>query len=86
MLALFLDLEFKKHVYRFYLAFLPSSPMSWGSWILILVYPAALLLGLGSLDRGPVESPPDAEGESPPDESDSILPVIWGYEERGYGC
>jgi formate-dependent nitrite reductase membrane component NrfD len=49
MLALFLDLEYKMHVYRFYLAFKPASPMSWGSWILIVVYPVAFLLGAGSL-------------------------------------
>lgn len=49
MLALFLDLELKRHVARFYLAFQATSPMSWGSWILLFVYPAALLLGLGSL-------------------------------------
>jgi protein NrfD len=48
--ALFLDLENKLHVFRFYLAFVPASPMSWGSWLLILVYPALLMLGLGSLD------------------------------------
>jgi formate-dependent nitrite reductase membrane component NrfD len=47
--ALFLDLEFKAHVYRFYLGFLPGSPMSWGSWILVAVYPLALFMGLGSL-------------------------------------
>ncbi len=47
--TLFLDLEFKLHVYRFYLAFRPHSPMSWGAWILLLVYPAGLLLALGSL-------------------------------------
>ncbi len=47
--ALFLDLENKLHVFRFYLAFKPTSPMSWGSWILLLVYPALLLLGLGSM-------------------------------------
>lgn len=52
MLALFLDLENKLHVYRFYLAFQPASPMSWGSWILLLVYPIALLLGIGSLSEG----------------------------------
>lgn len=46
MVALFLDLEHKTHVLRFYFAFLPKSPMSWGSWILMLVYPAGLLLGL----------------------------------------
>ncbi len=46
MVALFLDLEFKLHVYRFYLSFEAASPMSWGSWILLLVYPAGLLLWL----------------------------------------
>lgn len=50
MVALFLDLEFKRHVLRFYFAFHPTSPMSWGSWVLILVYPAGLLLWLALLD------------------------------------
>ena len=49
MLALFLDLEYKRHVYRFYLAFEWTSPMSWGSWILLAIYPAAILLGLAGL-------------------------------------
>lgn len=49
MLALFLDLEHKLYTFRFYLAFEPTSPMSWGSWILVLVYPVAFLLGMGSL-------------------------------------
>jgi formate-dependent nitrite reductase membrane component NrfD len=49
MLALFLDLEFKLHVFRFYLAFRVTSPMSWGSWILLAIYPATLLLGLAEL-------------------------------------
>jgi formate-dependent nitrite reductase membrane component NrfD len=49
MLALFLDLELKQHVYRFYAIFRPSSPMSWGAWILVLIYPAALLLGMADL-------------------------------------
>jgi formate-dependent nitrite reductase membrane component NrfD len=40
MLALFLDLEHKLYVWRLYLTFEPASPMSWGSWILLLVYPA----------------------------------------------
>ena len=39
MLALFLDLAHKLYVWRVYLAFEPTSPMSWGSWVLILVYP-----------------------------------------------
>ncbi len=44
--ALFLDLSQKLHVFRFYLAFRPTSPMSWGAWILVLVYPVGLLLWL----------------------------------------
>ena len=51
MVALFLDLGFKVHVYRFYLAFQPASPMSWGAWILMVIYPAAGLMGLGSLSE-----------------------------------
>ncbi|MDY7033741.1 MAG: NrfD/PsrC family molybdoenzyme membrane anchor subunit, partial [Thermodesulfobacteriota bacterium] len=34
MLALFLDLEHKLYVWRFYTTFQITSPMSWGSWIL----------------------------------------------------
>jgi protein NrfD len=40
--ALFLDLANKFQVWRLYLTFKVSSPMSWGSWILMLVYPALL--------------------------------------------
>ena len=47
--ALFLDLAHKLHVWRFYLAFRWTSPMSWGAWILILVYPASLGLALAGL-------------------------------------
>lgn len=46
MLVLLLDLEQPSRVYRFYLAFVPSSPMSWGAWILLGVYPASIALGL----------------------------------------
>ena len=42
MFALFLDLEYKVHVWRMYTTFRITSPMSWGSWILILVYPALI--------------------------------------------
>ncbi|KAB2964954.1 MAG: polysulfide reductase [Thermoanaerobaculia bacterium] len=42
MLALFLDLEHKAFVWRLYTTFEPRSPMSWGAWILVLVYPALL--------------------------------------------
>ncbi len=50
MLALFLDLGVRHHVWRFYLAFRWTSPMSWGAWILLVVYPAAILFGLATLD------------------------------------
>jgi protein NrfD len=40
--ALFLDLANKPQVWRLYTTFQPTSPMSWGSWILLLVYPALL--------------------------------------------
>ena len=46
MLALFIDLENKLHVFRFYTAFRLTSPMSWGAWILLLIYPATILYGL----------------------------------------
>ena len=52
MAALFLDLEHKAFVWRFYLAFRWTSPMSWGAWILLLVYPASLLTALAALDEG----------------------------------
>lgn len=43
MVALFLDLEHKAYVWRLYTTFEVLSPMSWGAWILVLVYPAILL-------------------------------------------
>ena len=49
MLALLLDLGSKLHVFRFYTAFQPASPMSWGAWILVAVYPATIALGLARL-------------------------------------
>jgi len=50
MLFLLLDLAYPLHVHRFYMTFQPTSPMSWGAWILLLVYPALVLLGLSGLD------------------------------------
>lgn len=50
MLALFLDLSHKLFVWRFYLAFRWTSPMSWGAWILLVVYPVTVLQGLASID------------------------------------
>ncbi len=52
MMTLFLDLEYKLHVFRFYTTFQPTSPMSWGAWILVLVYPVNLLLILANLRQG----------------------------------
>lgn len=46
--ALFLDLENKFNVWRFYTAFQPTSPMSWGAWVLLLVYPLNVLLVLAT--------------------------------------
>ncbi len=43
MLFLFLDLEHKAYFWRLYTTFQITSPMSWGAWILILVYPALIL-------------------------------------------
>jgi len=52
MLFLWLDLENRWNVARFYLTFQPTSPMSWGAWILLAIYPASILLSLRML---PVE-------------------------------
>ncbi|MEW5983667.1 MAG: NrfD/PsrC family molybdoenzyme membrane anchor subunit [Acidobacteriota bacterium] len=46
MLALFLDLEHKRYVWRLYTTFEWTSPMSWGSWILLIVYPVLILTWL----------------------------------------
>ena len=51
MVALWLDLAHKLRAWRFYLFFHVTSPMSWGAWILVLIYPVGLLHGLGSLDE-----------------------------------
>ncbi len=44
MVLLWLDLENRFNAVRFYFAFRPRSPMSWGSWILLAIYPASLAL------------------------------------------
>ncbi len=43
LFLLFLDLSYKVHAWRFFLAFEPTSAMSWGSWILVI---AAVVLAL----------------------------------------
>lgn len=52
MFALFLDLEHKLYVFRFYTSFQPTSPMSWGAWVLVLVYPLMVLQTLSTLRLG----------------------------------
>jgi len=52
MTALFLDLEHKLYVFRFYTSFQPASPMSWGAWILVLIYPLMVLQTLSTLRLG----------------------------------
>jgi protein NrfD len=52
MTTLFLDLEHKLFVWRFYTAFRPASVMSWGSWILLLIYPFMLLQIASTLRQG----------------------------------
>ena len=44
MFFLWLDLEHPFNAWRFYLAFKVTSPMSWGSWVLLGIYPASILL------------------------------------------
>jgi formate-dependent nitrite reductase membrane component NrfD len=44
--ALFLDLAHKMYVWAVYLTFQPASPMSWGSWVLLIVYPLLLASAL----------------------------------------
>ncbi|MEN8154913.1 MAG: NrfD/PsrC family molybdoenzyme membrane anchor subunit [Acidobacteriota bacterium] len=51
MAALFLDLKHKLYVWRFYTAFEITSPMSWGSWILLFVYPLSFFLILSTIRK-----------------------------------
>lgn len=44
MFFLWLDLENPWNAFRFYFAFRVTSPMSWGAWILLGIYPASLAL------------------------------------------
>ncbi len=52
MTTLFLDLEYKIHVFRFYTSFQPASPMSWGAWVLVLIYPLMAAQTLSTLRAG----------------------------------
>jgi formate-dependent nitrite reductase membrane component NrfD len=46
MLALLLDLTHRLYVWRIYTTFQVSSPMAWGSWLLIIVYGVLLVSAL----------------------------------------
>lgn len=48
MLFIFLDLERKLNVFWFYLTVQPLSPMSWGSWGLIVFYPISIMYALAT--------------------------------------
>jgi len=50
--ALFLDLKHKLFVWRFYTTFNITSPMSWGSWVLLLIYPLSVLLIFATIRKG----------------------------------
>lgn len=52
MLCLFIDLSHRIFVWRFYTTFSPTSVMSWGAWVLLLVYPFSFLLSMGVLRKG----------------------------------
>jgi len=52
MTTLFLDLSHKLFVWRFYTTFEPTSPMSFGAWILVLFYPVAILQVLSTFRKG----------------------------------
>jgi formate-dependent nitrite reductase membrane component NrfD len=52
MTTLFLDLSHKINVWRFYTTLHVTSPMSWGSWVLVLVFPALIIAALDGLPMG----------------------------------
>jgi formate-dependent nitrite reductase membrane component NrfD len=52
MFFLWMDLENKLKAWRFYMTFRITSPMSWGSWVLLLVYPLSFLMILSTFRQG----------------------------------
>jgi protein NrfD len=71
LFALFLDLEYQLHVFRFYTTFQVGSPMSWGAWILLVVFcderarDAAGLARAGAIGEGPLRQASDSvQGEA----------------------
>lgn len=53
MIFIFLDLARKLNVFWLYLSFQPLSPMSWGSWGLLIFYPVSILFAIAAV---PAES------------------------------
>lgn len=51
MLALLADLAHPLYVWAVYLTFEPASPMSWGSWVLLVVYAILLVSAVLRLDE-----------------------------------
>ncbi|WP_417914745.1 NrfD/PsrC family molybdoenzyme membrane anchor subunit [Candidatus Electronema sp. JM] len=49
LLFLNFDLERPFNAFWFYLAFKPVSPMSWGAWIVFVIYPLMILYALAAL-------------------------------------
>lgn len=79
MLALWLDLAHRLWAWRFYLFFHATSPMSWGAWILVLIYPVGLLLGLGSLND---EQRSWLRGKTP-GALEGLLTTLFGWADGG---
>ena len=51
LFALFLDLEYKLHVFRFYTNIRLESPMSWGSWTLAVIFPLSVVWALIHIEQ-----------------------------------
>jgi len=51
LFTLFLDLEYKFHVFRFYTNIRLESPMSWGSWTLAVIFPLSLIWAAMQMDK-----------------------------------
>lgn len=51
LFALFLDLENKLHVFRFYTHINLESPMSWGSWTLAVIFPLSIIWAMIQMEH-----------------------------------
>jgi hypothetical protein len=65
MLALLLDLTHRLYVWRIFTTFQLSSPMAWGSWVLIIVYGVLLLSALIRRRRPAVAGAPAGDRACP---------------------